>query len=200
MTLNFVGYFAVFFVALLVDTIPVFAPPAWPFMVFFLLKFELRPLVVILLGVTGSTLGRTILSSYMPSLGKRFLSLKETANLEFLGSQLNKSYWKTFVFVLVYSLTPLSTTALFTAAGLARAKRSYILPSFFLGKLTSDCVMVFSGIYAAAHFESVKENIFSVKSLLLATLGLLTISVFLLIDWKIFILEKKIVINFKIGK
>jgi hypothetical protein len=51
-------YLLVFLAALTVDTIPVFAPPAWIILVVLLLKFRLNPWVVVIVGDTGSTLGR----------------------------------------------------------------------------------------------------------------------------------------------
>jgi membrane protein YqaA with SNARE-associated domain len=195
-----IWYLAVFFVSLGVDSIPVFAPPAWPFMVFFLLHFKLQPMWVVLFGVAGSTLGRTILSNYMPHLGKKFLSQYEGENLKFLGQQLDKSFFKSFVFVFIYSVTPLSTTVLFTAAGLARAKWRNVLPAFFLGKFVSDSVMIFTGLYAAMNIESIKDGFFSFKGICITVLTLLTFAFFLLINWRELIEKKKLSFKFDIWK
>ena len=130
-------YVAVFLSAMAVDSIPIFAPPAWPILVFFLVSYDLNVWAVILLGVIGTTIGRFILSTYIPWIGCKLLNHWEEENLKFLGDRLSQSAPSTFVFVFLYSLTPLSTTALFTAAGIAKVPRLYLLPAFFLGKLIS---------------------------------------------------------------
>ncbi|PYJ07821.1 MAG: hypothetical protein DMF06_14545 [Verrucomicrobia bacterium] len=56
------AYLLVFLAALAVDTIPVFAPPAWILLVFLLVKFHLNPWAVVVVGVTGSTIGRYLLT------------------------------------------------------------------------------------------------------------------------------------------
>jgi len=61
-------YLAVFLAALAVDLIPVIAPPAWTLMVFFLVKFQLNPWAVLVVGVSGSTLGRYLFSLYVPQI------------------------------------------------------------------------------------------------------------------------------------
>ena len=48
-------YLLVFLAALAVDSIPVFAPPAWILLVFLTVKFQLNSWAVIVVGVTGST-------------------------------------------------------------------------------------------------------------------------------------------------
>jgi hypothetical protein len=55
-------YVAVFLAALAVDLIPIFGPPAWTAMVFFVMKFDLNPWAVLDVGVPGSALGRYLLS------------------------------------------------------------------------------------------------------------------------------------------
>jgi membrane protein YqaA with SNARE-associated domain len=191
-------YLAAFFCALLVDCIPVFAPPAWPILIFFVVKFELNPWLVILLGVIGTTIGRFVLSTYIPWVANKVLDPKEDENLKFLGEKLSQTRWKTLVFVLLYSLTPLSTTALFTAAGIANVKKLNILPPFFIGKLISYSVLIWLGDYAANNGHGLLSGTFSVKGIISAVLGLLIIAAFLFIDWKTLLQKKKLKLNFKI--
>ena len=65
-------YVAVFLTAFLVDSVPFVAPPAWPFLVFLLVHSDLNPWAVILLGVAGITLGRYLLTLYIPGSPTRF--------------------------------------------------------------------------------------------------------------------------------
>jgi hypothetical protein len=47
-------------------------------------------------------------------------------------------FWHANTFVLLYAISPLSTTALFTAAGMAHANPWNILPGFAIGKFLGD--------------------------------------------------------------
>ena len=134
-------YLGVLFGAFAVDLIPVAAPPAWTIMVFFILKFHLNPWITLVLGVVGSTLGRYIFSLYIPKVSSKILKRSKEKELEFVGKKLAGSLWRTWTFVLVYTLTPLSTTALFTAAGMAKINPTRTLPPFFVGKFISDAIM-----------------------------------------------------------
>lgn len=117
-------YVVAFLSALIVDSIPVFAPPAWTILTILIIKFKLNPWAVVALGAVGSTIGRFTLTFFMPKVAGHILSRRENKNVAFLGRKLDKRFWPSFVFVLLYSLTPLSTTALFTAAGMARIEGS----------------------------------------------------------------------------
>ena len=138
-------YLLVFLAALAVDTIPVFAPPAWILLVVLLVKFDLNPWLTVVIGVTGSTIGRYILTRYIPKVSSSIVNRREDANLRYIGSKLGRAKWSSALFVFFYTLTPLSTTALFTAAAIARIRPWHILLPFFLGRLINDGLLVFSG-------------------------------------------------------
>ena len=193
-------YVAVFASALAVDLIPFFGPPAWMAMVFFLVKFDLNPWLVLAAGVTGSTLGRYLLSRYIPKFSDRMIKQHKSDELKFVGGKLRQKLWRSWLFVFIYSLLPMSTTALFTAAGIARISPLVILPPFFLGKLVSDAVMLFTGSYVAVNASSFAAALFSPKSLLLTIPGLGAIALMLFLDWRLMLAERKLAFNFKIWK
>jgi membrane protein YqaA with SNARE-associated domain len=193
-------YFASFAAALLVDTIPVFAPPAWIILTFLIVKFDLNPWGVVVLGTTGSTIGRYILSRYIPKVSNKILSENEEANVSYVGKKIGKHFWSSFVFVLIYSITPMSTTALFTAAGMARVNPFYILPAFFMGKFTSDAVMVFTGKYEAHTFQELMHGKVSGELVIVALLGTFLIFGMLFIDWPMLLTHKKVRLHFKIWR
>jgi membrane protein YqaA with SNARE-associated domain len=109
-------YGVVFLAAFAVDVIPLIAPPAWTIAVILLVKFHLNPLIVLLLCASGSTLGRYLMSLYIPRFTGLFIKRRKTDELEFLGKKLSQSLWQSWLFVFIYAVTPLSTTALFMAA------------------------------------------------------------------------------------
>ena len=191
-------YLLVFLAALAVDTIPIFAPPAWILLVILLVKFHLIPWLTVVIGVTGSTIGRYILTRYIPRISSSLVNRREDANLRYIGSKLAKAKWSSAVFVFLYTLTPLSTTALFTAA--ARVQAWHILPPFFLGRLITDGVLVFSGKYASANLSELLHGEASWKTVITLIAGLIVIGGFLFIDWRCLLEKRKIHFNFKILK
>jgi membrane protein DedA with SNARE-associated domain len=120
--------------------------------------------------------------------------------LEFTGKKLSQSLWQSWFFVFIYAVTPLSTTALFTAAGVAKVKPSHTLPPFFCGKLLSDVIMIFTGFYAAKNFKNLVYGIYSPKAIVTLVLGLVVVAGFLFLDWRALLQQKKFKFNFKIWK
>jgi membrane protein YqaA with SNARE-associated domain len=194
------AYILVFIAALAVDTIPIFAPPAWIVLVILLITFHLNPWVVVVIGVAGSTLGRYILTLYIPKVSSSLVNRREEENLRYIGSKLARTKWPATVFVFFYTLTPLSTTALFTAAAAARINAWHILPPFFLGRLISDGVMVYSGKYASMNLSGLLGGQVSWKTVVTLIAGLLIIGAFLFVDWRCLLEERKLRFDFNILK
>ena len=191
-------YLLVFLAALVVDTIPVFAPPAWILLVILLVKFQLNPWLTVAIGVTGSTIGRYILTRYIPKISASIVNRREDENLRYIGHKIGKAKWSSAVFVFLYTLTPLSTTALFTAVAMARIRPWHILPPFFLGRLITDGVLVFSGKYASANLSSLIHGQANWETMGTLIAGLAVIGVFLFIDWRQLLEHKKLRFRFNI--
>ena len=104
-------YLATFLASLASDSLPIIGPPVWTILVFMQLKFDLNPWLVLGVGVPGSVLGRYALSLYSTKFLRKFITTKKANEMEFVGKKLDGSIWKTWPFVLIYSLLPLSTTA-----------------------------------------------------------------------------------------
>lgn len=99
-------YLVVFLSALIVDLIPVIAPPAWTIMVFLLVEFHLNPWIVLIVGVTGSAIGRYIFSLYVPHIGDKLIKRGKKDDLEFIGGKLAQTLWQSWLIVFLYTLTP----------------------------------------------------------------------------------------------
>lgn len=191
-------YLLVFLAALAVDTIPIFAPPAWILLVILLVRFHLNPWLTVVIGVTGSTIGRYILTRYIPKVSSSILNRREDANLHYIGNKLGRAKWPSAFFVFFYTLTPLSTTALFTAAAVARIRPWHILPPFFLGRLINDGLLVFSGKYASANLTDLVHGQVNWKTLLTLLAGLIVIGSFVFVDWRQLLEHKKLRFRFRI--
>ncbi len=193
-------YVSVFVSALAVDLIPVIAPPAWMLMLYLMVRFDLNPWIVLPVGVLGSTLGRYLMSLYIRRFTRRFMQHGKREDLKFLGKKLSQKSWKSPLFVFLYTVTPLSSTGLFVASGIARVKPMRILPAFFCGKFLSDAVMLFYGRYAVADFQGILHGTFSVKGMMTIVLGLVVLGGFLVIDWRSLLERKQFRFNFKVWK
>lgn len=189
-----------FLAALATDLIPVVGPPVWTVMIFMLVQFDLNPWWVLAVGVPGSVLGRYGLSLYTPMLFGKVIKQTKRNDLAFVGEKLNGGLWRSWLFVLIYSLLPFSTTALFSAAGLARIKPRQILPPFFVGKFVSDAVMLFTGRYAVDRSFNPVLGTFSWSGLAAFVVGLAAIATFLFLDWRVLLEKKKLRVNFQIWK
>jgi membrane protein DedA with SNARE-associated domain len=193
-------YLSVFAAAYLVDLLPFFGPPAWTVMVFFQMKFDLNIWFVLVFGVLGSALGRYTLFLYIPYISTRYIKIEKNEDLQFIGKKLENNGWKVQAFVFLYTLMPLPTTSLFSAAGIAKIKAIYIVPTFLIGKFLSDLVMVFTGDYVANNTASFLKGFLNWKSLSGIALGIFILCMLLFIDWRKLLIEKKFSLNFHILK
>jgi membrane protein YqaA with SNARE-associated domain len=193
-------FLAAFAAALIVDTIPVFAPPAWTILAFIIVKWHANPWGIIAAGAAGSVIGRYILTLYMPHVSAKMFRPKANANISFLGKKLGSHVWRANTFVMLYAISPLSTTALFTAAGMARVTPWNILPGFAIGKFLGDAWVVFAGTVTAENATDLMHGKVSWQAVLMASVGLLLISGVLFIDWRQVLEHKKVRLNFAIWK
>src|ERR1041384_1667887 len=184
-------YLVVFLASCLVDLIPVIGPPAWPVMIFFQVKFDLNVWLVLAFGVPGSTLGRFLMGLYIPKIAEKIIKRRKNQELEFLGKKMGQSLGRSWLFVFAYTLTPLSTTALFTAAAIARIPSRQIIPPFFAGKFISDTFLVLSGKQFAAHAGDLLHGSLNWKTVMTSILGILVISGLLFLDWRAGLRRKK---------
>ncbi len=193
-------YLAVFAASFLVDLVPVIGPPAWTVMVFFAMKFDLNMWGVLAVGVPGSALGRYVLSCYIPKVSSKILKRDKNEDLKFIGQKLGQTRWKSWLFVFIYTLMPLPSTPLFTAAGLSRIHPIQIVPPFFAGKFISDAIMLLTGEHAVSGLKDIFQGTFSPKGIVTSVVGVLLIAALLFVDWRSLLQKKKFRLRFKIWK
>jgi membrane protein YqaA with SNARE-associated domain len=193
-------YLAAFAAALLVDTIPVFAPPAWTILAFMIVKWHPNPWGVIAAGALGSVIGRYLLTLYMPRVSAKMLHPSENDNLTFLGRKLGGRFWRANLFVMLYAISPLSTTALFTAAGVAHVNPWNILPGFAIGKFLGDAWVILTAKVTADQATDLMSGKVSWQTASTAVAGLLLIFGVLVVDWRQLLGHKKFRLNFQIWK
>ncbi len=193
-------YILVFLGAFLFDVVPFPFPPAFTTMVFLQIYYNLNIWMVVFIGVAGSLLGRYVLTLYIPFLAGNLFKPEKNEDVQFLGKVLRENGWKGQLVILAYSLLPLPTTPLFVAAGMSKTKALHIIPAFFVGKFTSDALLVHFGKYGAENTDKILHSALSWQSFSSLTVGLLLISALLFIDWRSLIQNKKFQLNFRIWK
>ena len=193
-------YLAVFAASLVCDLLPFIGPPAWTVMVFFLMRYDLNPWLVLMVGVPASTVGRYLLTLYIPRLSEHVMTRRKNDELKLLGKKLSQKLWRAWTFILGYTLLPVPTTPLFTAAGIAHVTPLTVLPPFFVGKLISDAFMVFTGRYAAANAGDILHGTFSPKTIIGTLVGLIVLVLFLFVDWFSVFLKHRLAFKFHIWK
>jgi len=193
-------YALVFLGAFLFDVVPFPFPPAFTIMVFLQIYFHLNIWMVIFIGVAGSILGRYVLTLYIPYIAGSIFKPAKNEDVQYLGKILKEKGWKSQLVIVAYSLLPLPTTPLFVAAGMANLRPLYIIPAFFVGKFTSDTILVHLGKYGTENTEKMLQGAFSWQSFTSLAIGLLMISALLFIDWRTLIQQKEFKLNFRIWK
>jgi hypothetical protein len=177
-------YLLVPVVAVAVNMVPVLAPPTWTVLVGLLLTFDLNPWAVAVTGVIGATIGRFLLGLYAPRVARRLLHEQANQNLAYLGSKLDGRAWSTMLFVFLYSLTPFSTSSLFTATAIAHTRQVLLLPPFFVAKLISYLILVWSAEHLAKGAADLLEAMFSWRGLVGAGVGVVLLIAVVGIDWQ----------------
>lgn len=176
------------------------APPAWTIMAFCIVKYRLNPWITLAIGVPASALGRYFFSLYIPKFSDKVLAKRKKEELSYVGKKLKGHLWATWVFVLGYTLSPMSTTALFTAAGMSKVPVWNLLPPFLVGKFISDAMMVKAGEYAAGSLKDMVHGVFSAKNLIIAGLTLVITAAFMFVDWHALLVKKTLKFNFSVFK
>jgi membrane protein YqaA with SNARE-associated domain len=193
-------YILVFIAALAVDLIPFFGPPAWTVMVFLQMRYGLDIWPVLIVGVVGSAIGRYLYSLYIPYFSSRLLKEQKNEDMLYIGSRLNENNWKVQVFVLLYTVLPLPSTPLFTAAGISRINTLAIIPAFLVGKFIIDTIMVHAGNYIVSNTTEIAAGLVSWQNIVGTIAGILVVLLFLFVDWRRLLQEKKLMLNFNIWK
>lgn len=193
-------YILVFLGAFLFDVVPFPFPPAFTIMVFLQIYYDLNIWMVVFIGVAGSLLGRYVLTLYIPYIAGNLFKPVKNQDVHYLGKVLQENVWKSQLVILAYSLLPLPTTPLFVAAGMTKTRPLHIIPAFFVGKFTSDSILVNLGKYGAENTDKILHSASSWQSFMSLAVGLLLISALLFIDWRSLIQKKKFQLNFRIWK
>jgi len=176
-------YILIFLGSLIVDIVPFPIMPAFAVMLFFYVAFDLNLWFVIIAGVAGSVIGRSILAKYIPWVSKRIFNKAKNDDVHYLGARLKQKGWKGQMFILAYSLLPLPTTPLFVAGGMAKLSRRFMIPPFTIGKIISNAWAVYMGSYVVKNSPGLLDGEITWEAVSALLLGIAMICALIFIDW-----------------
>ena len=193
-------YVVVFLGSLAVDIVPFPLPPAVSVMILFIVLYDMNIWVVLAVGMTGSLLGRYILTLYLPNMAEKFFRKEKIDDVHYIGNKLKRKGWRGHALIFLYALMPLPTTPLFIGAGMAGLKPIHVMPGFAVGKTICDIFIVWISSKAAKNASEIIEGLVSARAIAGFSVCMLLILALLFIDWKVLFQSKKLKLNFHIWK
>ena len=176
------------------NTAPLLMPPTWIVLSsFYALDPTLDPLSLALVGATGATIGRFFLKS-MSRFFRGLVGKEQKSNLDAIGEFLNRKRFGYILTSFLFAATPLPSNMLFVAYGMMRAKSIGLYAGFWLGRVLSYYVMITISKAVLTPFLTLFEDRY-IGILVADGLGIGVVILFTCIDWKILLLERKLVIH-----
>lgn len=124
------------------NVLPAFAPPTWTVLVFFRLKYDIPAAALVVVGAASAACGRFVLASAFRRLGSHLPERRRT-DLEAVGTVLTEGRRGRWGVLALFLLSPLPSTQLFEAAGLAPQVRLVpVTLAFFAGRLVTYSLYV----------------------------------------------------------
>ena len=189
-------FLIIFLVVLVLNVIPVFAPPTWTVMSFIAIRFNPNIIVLAVIGAIAATLGRIVLARLSTMIVRqRFLSRGAKENIDAVKTRLESNRKLTFAVFLFYAFSPLPSNHLFIAYGLTALKLKLIAIPFLIGRVVSYTFWAFTASRVARVLSDesmATKSFFSYYFIASQLFGLLVIYVFTKIDWSVLFREKKL--------
>jgi len=183
------GYLGVFILVFLLNLAPGFVPPTWiVLLLFYLINQSFNILLLAIVGAIASTSGRFCLLQ-LSKKGKILLSKKEKEEMKLLKQKLKGIKDFGFISSLIVALTPVPSNAYFIMLGLIDYSTIGVFSGFFIGRLITYFLPLFL-LKTSIHL--LKKMFFEewVLHLVLDSIGIISIFIFILIDWKKILKQK----------
>ena len=188
------SYAGILFLLIGLNTAPLLMPPTWIVLSsFYALDPTLDPLSLALVGATGATIGRFFLKS-MSRFFRGLVGKEQKSNLDAIGEFLNRKRFGYIITSFLFAATPLPSNMLFVAYGMMRAKSIGLYVGFWIGRVLSYYVMITISKAVLTPFLALFEDRY-IGILVADGLGIGVVILFTCIDWKILLLERKLVIH-----
>ena len=139
-------------VVFLCNLAPIFAPPTWSILVYFLITHEINPAEAVILGAISAGLGRFLLAHATRAL-RNYIPIKARKNLFDAGKVFEENKGRRYGLFALFILSPLPSAQLFEAAGLMQMNIARLTLAFFSGRIVTY------SIYAAGAFKLKSSNL-----------------------------------------
>ena len=178
------GLLTLFAIVLGVNLIPIFGPPTWAILVLYVLSTDIHPALLIPVAATAAASGRLLLALAFRLLGNR-LPEKYRKNLGAAREALEKNRRNAIIALGLFALSPVPSAQLFEAAGLAGVRLLPFTLAFFLGRIISYSIYVFTaaGLRATSLGDTFREAITSPWGIALQVVMLIGLVFLAKIDW-----------------
>ena len=188
------SYAGILFLLIGLNTAPLLMPPTWIVLSsFYALDPTLDPLSLALVGATGATIGRFFLKS-MSKFFRGLVGKEQKSNLDAIGEFLNRKKFGYILTSFLFAATPLPSNMLFVAYGMMRAKSIGLYVGFWFGRVLSYYIMITISKVVLTPFLTLFEDRY-IGILVADGLGIGVVILFTCIDWKVLLLERRLVIH-----
>ncbi|AJY11343.1 hypothetical protein K6W16_13235 [Burkholderia dolosa] len=186
-----------FFVILLLNLLPAFAPPTWMAMSW--VGFNVpdgNPFVFAVVAAGAATTGRVVLSTFARSwVRSRWMRASDRENIDIAARWLRQHQTLTAGAFFFYALSPLPSNNLFIAYGLSGLPLRIIAAAFFIGRVATYAIWAHVGRFASQQLDVESQieggylgGYFVVTQLLLLAL----VFVLAKLDWRALIDKRRL--------
>jgi hypothetical protein len=187
---------AIFFVVLLINILPAFAPPTWMVLTYFQVRFGSNSFLLALVGTFAATIGRLILARLSSVIIRnKILSERTRSNIDNIRCRIIEHKRLTIGFFLFYAFSPLPSNQLFLAYGLTDLPLKFIAPPFFFGRFLSYLFWVSTVSMATLKLTASKlaqGTFIGTYYVIVQILTLIVVYLFTKINWQKLFKEKKL--------
>ena len=126
--------FSLGLVVFLCNLAPMFAPPTWSVLVYFIITHDLATVPVVIIGAIAAGSGRFLLA-HATRLLRNYLPVKARKNLYDAGKVFEENQSRKFGLLALFIVSPLPSAQLFEAAGLMQMNLLRLTLAFFSGRI-----------------------------------------------------------------
>jgi uncharacterized membrane protein YdjX (TVP38/TMEM64 family) len=172
-------------IVFLCNLAPIFAPPTWSVLVYFLITHELGAAEVVAIGAIAAGLGRFLLAHGTRFL-RNYIPMRARKNLYDAGRVFEENNERRFGILALFILSPLPSAQLFEAAGLMNMNLIRLTLAFFSGRIITYSIYATSAnqLKSTDFGEVITDAFKSPYAWILQLFSIALIYIIAKIDWR----------------
>ena len=172
-------------VVFLCNLAPIFAPPTWSVLVYFLITNDLAVPEVVIVGALSAGLGRFLLGHATRTL-RNYIPMRARKNLYDAGRVFEENQTRKFGVLALFVISPLPSAQLFEAAGLMYMNLLRLTLAFFSGRIVTYSIYATSAsqLKSTDFGELLSEAFASPYAWILQIFSIALIYMIAKIDWR----------------